>query len=408
MPTVAGRLSFGTVGAAPGNKNVETANISIGGQRLIVCYQERDTSDVLLPRKSVAAPFFLKLKGQLWFICIARSEEAYGLPQEKLSGRIFIVSDDNRWPTQGRPILKNAQETMRKSDLSAGSSNHNVTSSLEAASRDISEISSFWVDFRLCRNGETTLCLNHNERFCANATRILQNAEKSHFYDLLCRQAFYFLKDICHRHQHHSPKTDTLADLYLFTDDISWRRDTLYALYRKIIHFKRNRTEDAVLDSMGTLAYAQSFHAICERNNKNHQLPAFDDESLTCSLEAAYKELTLEREIRRDRLSVFLAFIFGIIGCLLALLSLLQITDAKIGTPNPYLVAVAVALLRNTIDCLSLFFAGVVLIWTRPWYSSLFYNFIRFLQPMGQYRAAFVCFVFALSFGTILFALLLI
>lgn len=385
---------------------METANISIGGQRFIICFQERDTSDVLLPRKSVTGPFFFKLEGRLWFVCIARSEECSGIPQERLSGRMFIVSDTKRWRKQARAILKSAQKTMRKSDLSADNFNGNDVPLLNSIAKEMSAVSSFWVDFCMCRNGETTIRLDTAERFCANATQIAASADKNHFHDLLCRQAFYFLKDICHRHQHHSPKTDTLADLYVSSNDVAWRREVLYALYRKIIHFKRNRTEDAVFDSMGMLAYAQAFQTICRKSNQHHQLPEFDNHSLKCSLEAAYKDLTHERDKRRDRRNFFLGFVFSTLGVLLTIISLLQITDAKIASPNPSLVAIAEDFLQNPINYVSLFSAGALLIWVYPWYSPLAKNFVRLLQPLGLLKAGFVCVTFGLVFFIISVALL--
>lgn len=385
---------------------METANISIGGQRFIICFQERDTSDVLLPRKSVTGPLFFKLEGRLWFVCIARSEELSGIPQEALSGRIFIISDRKHWRKQARAILKSAQDDMRRSDLFAGYFDGDDPSLLDSTAKKMSDVSSFWVDFCMCRNGETTICLDTEETFCENATQIAANADKNHFHDLLCRQTFYFLKDICHRHQHHSPKTDTLADLYVCSNDIEWRREVLYALYRKIIHFKRNRTEDAVFDSMGMLAYAQAFQTICRKSNQQHQLPDFDNHSLKCSLEAAYKDLTHERDKRRDRRNFFLGFVFSTLGVLLTIISLLQITDAKIASPNPSLVAIAEGFLQNPIKYVILFSAGALLIWVYPWYSPLAKNFVRFLQPLGQLWAGFVCVTFGLVFFIIYVALL--
>ncbi|SUS07871.1 membrane hypothetical protein [uncultured Defluviicoccus sp.] len=344
----------------------------------------------------------------MWFVCIARSEDLSGIPQENLAGRIFIVSDNKRWRKEASAILKNAQKTMRKRDLSAEDFSGKDLSLLANTATEIATVSSFWVEFCMHRNGETNIRLDTAAQFYANATHIAASADKNHFHDLLCRQTFYFPKDICHRHQHHSPKTDTLADLYVSSNDIAWRREVLYALYRKIIHFKRNRTEDAVFDSKDMLAYAQAFQSICRKSGQHHQLPDFDGHSLECSLEAAHKDLTHKRETRRDHRSLFLGFVFSTLGIFLTIISLLQITDAEIKAPNQSLVAIATTFLQYPITFLVLFSAGALLLWCHPWYSPVFIDVARFLQPLGQFWAAFVCFVFALSFGTILLALLLI
>ena len=369
---------------------METANISIGGQRFIICFQERDTSDVLLPRKSVTGPLFFKLEGRLWFVCIARTEDFSGIPQETLSGRVFIVSDKERWRKQARSKLKRAQKTMGKSDLSAGSSTDKILDLLHATVTDIYGLSSFAVKFSLCRNGETTIFLESVERSYDTATRISECADTSHYRDLLCRQAFYFIKDICHRHQHHSPKTDTLADLYILTDDISWRKDVLYALYRKIIHFKRHRTEDAVLDSMGTLAYAQTFYKLCLEKVVAAQLPDFHNESLKFSLEAAYKELTANKENRLRRRSSLYATLFSVLGLCLTVVSLLQITGTTIPNPDTHLVAVATVLLQNLSIFSGLVLALLFVVWRQPWDFLFFRNIVRLLQPLTRLFQAFI------------------
>lgn len=348
-----------------------------------------------------------KLHGQLWFACIARSEDLSDFPQERLSGQIFIVSYKKRQRKQARIMLKTAQEKMRKSELSSGYSNNEIRCLLEDTAKGVSCLSGFWVEFCLCRNGETTIRLDTAERFCANATQIADGDDKNYFHDLLCRQAFYFLKDICHRHQHHSPKTDTLADLYVSSDDVEWRREVLYALYRKIIHFKRNRTEDAILDSMGTLAYAQAFQTICGKNTRDGQLPDFDNKSLACSLESAYKELTLEKENRRDRRTLCVQLLFSILGVFLTTISLLQVTGTTIRDPSHSLVAIATYFLRNPTECLGVLAAPVLIAIYKPWYAPVIYGLVRWLQPLGKTKVVFICGVLAAFFLLVFLALLL-
>ena len=304
-------------------------------------------------------------------------------------------------------MLKTAQEKMRKSELSSGYSNNEIRCLLEDTAKGVSCLSGFWVEFCLCRNGETTIRLDTAERFCANATQIADGDDKNYFHDLLCRQAFYFLKDICHRHQHHSPKTDTLADLYVSSDDVEWRREVLYALYRKIIHFKRNRTEDAILDSMGTLAYAQAFQTICGKNTRDGQLPDFDNKSLACSLESAYKELTLEKENRRDRRTLCVQLLFSILGVFLTTISLLQVTGTTIRDPSHSLVAIATYFLRNPTECLGVLAAPVLIAIYKPWYAPVIYGLVRWLQPLGKTKVVFICGVLAAFFLLVFLALLL-
>ncbi|WP_297754659.1 hypothetical protein [uncultured Shimia sp.] len=77
---------------------------------------------------------------------------------------------------------------------------------------------------------------------------------------LIASQAFFFLRDIAHVHQHHAPTTDTILDVTPVSDDShAWQRETLYSLYRWVIQQKRSKSPIAYLGAKGVLAYARAF-----------------------------------------------------------------------------------------------------------------------------------------------------
>jgi hypothetical protein len=123
-----------------------------------------------------------------------------------------------------------------------------------------------------------------------------------------------------------------MIDLQISVDDFEWRIQTLYALYRKIIQFKRTRTSGTVVASLGTLAYAQAFKRICEHalRKSTKKLPNYDDEALRSSLDAAQAELTLQYEKSARRRDICLNWLVGIIGLIFSLVSLLSLHDTKI------------------------------------------------------------------------------
>jgi hypothetical protein len=77
---------------------------------------------------------------------------------------------------------------------------------------------------------------------------------------LLANQAFFFLKDIAHTHQHHHPTHDAITEVTEVngSDDYSWSMEAQHSLYRAIIRFKRFRNEKALFRASGILAYAGS------------------------------------------------------------------------------------------------------------------------------------------------------
>lgn len=73
-------------------------------------------------------------------------------------------------------------------------------------------------------------------------------------------QAFFFLRDITHLHKHHAPTSDTILDVTSLDDGLdAWKRETLYSLYRWVIHRKRDQSLDELLNCKGVLAYARAF-----------------------------------------------------------------------------------------------------------------------------------------------------
>jgi hypothetical protein len=74
---------------------------------------------------------------------------------------------------------------------------------------------------------------------------------------MLASQVYFFLRDICHIHQHHADSSDTISDVTDCTDEEdAWKRETLYSLYRWVIQQKRAKRVEAYFSAKGVLSYA--------------------------------------------------------------------------------------------------------------------------------------------------------
>jgi hypothetical protein len=92
--------------------------------------------------------------------------------------------------------------------------------------------------------------------------------DKKHHW--VAAQAYYFLKDIAHDHTHHDPSDDQITPLIAFDpastevgheDEVAWRRETMWSLSREIERRNREGGLLAQRQSLGIIAYAESFQA---------------------------------------------------------------------------------------------------------------------------------------------------
>jgi hypothetical protein len=95
VPTVSGELSFSSFGISVTPTPAITANVSDRKSRYIICYQARDSSDVILPFKSFLEKYFLKLDGKMWFVCLAKTGEFESKKREIFKGHLFVYHNED-------------------------------------------------------------------------------------------------------------------------------------------------------------------------------------------------------------------------------------------------------------------------------------------------------------------------
>ncbi len=183
----------------------------------------------------------------------------------------------------------------------------------------------------------------------------------------LSAQSFYFLKDIGHRHQHHNERTDTVTDLHRVSgnpnDDLKWREETLFNMYRKVIDFKRHPENLNFTDCLGLLAYAEAFGKIseCELSVSmpNAKLPTYYYEQVRMSILATQSKK--EREVEElqaaedKRLNILVTFF----GLAIAYIGLMQFSDITKVTPSPWLIVALNFLLLHPAFCVFMLIISV-------------------------------------------------
>ncbi len=157
------------------------------------------------------------------------------------------------------------------------------------------------VRFSLARNG--VIRLDHpgfSDHDLADRSIAGAKAIGVDFLRYLAEQAYFFVRDIAHVHQHHAAQTDTLLGLQE-TDsaDTEWRNRLLFSLHHHLIAQRRSRNPASLMQAQGVIAYAESFAALSERELGPGALVAFESQALARSVSASIKgaELTaLENE----------------------------------------------------------------------------------------------------------------
>jgi hypothetical protein len=338
LPAVTGRLSYSFFGLTRNPSVAATTNVADRDSRYVCVQQTRDTGDALFNLK--------RFDRKLHFCFLAKTDGSPENPQDHLNGRVYIFLKAN-WKA-AKPvingfceILENCRETLQQAP------GERLTDLADVAFLSsllhLNRLASFHIQVSISRSGTTELTLDPSLLEGPNAA-VLRNAEQS-VIDLSA-QAFYFLKDIGHRHQHHNSRTDTITDIHRIADngdDLRWREDTLYNMYRKIIDFKRHPENLNFNDCLGLLAYAEAFDKISaeELNDtmSGARLPTYYYKQVADSIAATQSKSerkTEELQANEDkRLNILVTFF----GLAIAYIGLMQFSDIPKLPPSPWLVA---------------------------------------------------------------------
>ena len=333
IPTVGCRLSFRIIGNSQYPTPAITSNVADSKCRHIITFQRRPTLlDSALPIfKHFFARTLLHLNSDFRFICVAHNGNDCEDLSGPLRGSLYIVYDKHTWKEHVYNAVKSAQSQLDQFDQTQPLSDY-FRSQVEPRLEPLLSHCLYEASFELERNGIVTIYPSEasptgaaKSDFEDYRNQFLTNRE---LQDKVCSQLFYFLKDICHVHQHHHPTTDTIVRLHPREpdqSDIGWINQTLRDLYTKILEFKRIKDDEIFASAIGVLAYLNSFTEVARANlpQEDHaRLAVRNNENLKTSIEASQMEYRADLDRRARFFDIFRTTLFGLVGILIALAGL--------------------------------------------------------------------------------------
>lgn len=272
LPTITGKLSFSRIQSHKATSGyIEVYNTFDYVRRDIVAIQKRWSFDAPISAKLFDK--FGKRSEHQFFILRANDDVAH-MPSSNmatknpdfvedkhalLSGKIFIYMPLNARlrRTQVDKSKTSLHETILKFNKKVQSAkiarrripdaNFEVDQLVRQGSiRDIFIV----VNFSLLRSGEAKFEVERrNGKLSPSLTD-----------NKICNHAYFFLRDLIHRHYHHEAKSDnTLKTHPASNDDYTWRRNTLYGLVRLALIARQENNPEKCKNALGIVAYAKAF-----------------------------------------------------------------------------------------------------------------------------------------------------
>ena len=154
---------------------------------------------------------------------------------------------------------------------------------VEANTRSLADVQ---IDFQLFRDGELRVWTpTFTDEDLARNSEAYAASRGVSFVKWAADQAYFFLRDLCHAHQHHSPSVDTILILqdWLGYGDVTWRNNILYSLNHYIIRLRRSLHSEDLHRANGVSAYARSFLALSDRREPSKPTAPFNIEATEMS-----------------------------------------------------------------------------------------------------------------------------
>jgi hypothetical protein len=312
VPTAVGRLSFRHVGDTDHPVRTNYANrVDPADIRYILVRQIRALSDATFP---LLTDTLTGRSGTFAFFLTAQSDKATSRNDARLTGRISIVPIKMYLRFPGRAIMTHSDTDIVAKVDEAISDLHRLRSygPERSPEDDYSRIRDYLaqhvpihVDFMLARDGVVRMKKPvFRDASLGEASTNQAKAIGVDYPRYLAEQAYFFLRDVAHAHQHHEPQTDTLLGLQeTDPDDIEWRNRLLFALHHHVIGQRRIRNPEPLIRTQGVIAYARAFEACSTRALDQKRLVTFEADALSQSVSASIKSCEM-RSLAEERTNV--------------------------------------------------------------------------------------------------------
>ncbi len=236
-----------------------------------------------------------------------------------LQGAIYIYKSKEDWRKRGQPVVRSSIIELRAlNNAILRGRGGRIEHVYDIARREFEATADITLVFHLVRTGEIYLSApTFRDLELERVSVEYADLDGQDFSRWVADQAYFFMRDISHVHQHHSPSADTILILQPnSTDEVSWRSHIIYALQHYVIRAKRSGAATAVAQSAGIYAYYMSFRQISERalGKDAEQIPTFNDSALLQSLNAKFQEemITVNRIALLDELRVQRYWVSGL------------------------------------------------------------------------------------------------
>ncbi len=340
MPCITGQLSFSLIGSHTDATTLNLATSTAPGAatpvRYVAVAAERRSSDLPLPgwfvqgfRRWATCDFILVAKTApaempVWNRDVLDTNVDH---MGVLHGDVFVIPHHVDGTASNRV---NALRHRARNDINSYSADLRSSITEEDGDQLIQGIASALSNppegvripharFRLYRSGELRIWLDPTLIADAHEVGVQVDDAEAGLGPALCRQIYYFIKDTTHRHYHHDQEADNILPLTPAPkiDDISWRRETLWALVRAVLEGRRRSELYAYKDALGVLAYADAFQGLLARIRRPaHQYMQFEEHNQVAlyslgptksSIEAKREELTWTHGQRFQLLALIVA-----------------------------------------------------------------------------------------------------
>lgn len=321
IPNVAGRLSFSHIGASDYPSKCLKVNYGTGRGRRLAVAQRRKLNDWLLPDWYLK--FLYGYSSDWMFVLVAETAGDKFDQVARLEGEIFIL-DQQSWSSwqsgEAGPLTMRdhfVDNICAWARLSPPTRSDKLDQDLNALRKE--SLFSFSVKIR--RSGVlwmSPVYVASDIKFAPTYVKG-ETAPSAEDLSYVANQAFFFLKDISHKHQHHPNTSDTITELGKLDRRNSWVIQTHYRIHRKIIELRRSRDPKKLYNASGILAYlnalrkAAHFTTLTKRRGPLTYNHSEIEQSLKSTLEVMKWHQT-QMNIIRTAFPVLLIAIVGIAG----------------------------------------------------------------------------------------------
>lgn len=339
IPTVNKRLSYRIIGETRYPEPATYSNVVSNEHRYAVVWQTRSLSDVLFPY--VLSKLF-GVSGDFHFFLVVRGHAGARSADAKLIGKLYAVRSLHlSWPlveSEFAEYLLQLREHEYEQNVSDPRSCRDIYCSVHDLLERVSDISANVV---IRRSGMLSIhALRWHDEDLRRSSYDYASSHTGEFEHGIADQMYFFVRDISHHHQHHSPDTDTLITVHAdATNDLAWARNIIYSLYYRIITRKRYLADEEQAQAQGILAYLMSFKSAVQDRaielGVGPSIPSFNDESLRYSLEATKDYVALTTARRRVSIDVNRNVILGALVVILGMLTFMVSFADPSGAVSP-------------------------------------------------------------------------